>query len=159
VRKTATTQISTSASPAQSSLSEPSQTPIGRTGHEYTASYTELTPSSTGYHQPQDGVHDVQSHRDNDLVIESTFIATTLHNTSDALNFLSQAAENASHLPETHAQENAIHNHYVSPSNRVIQSQTQSTPADPYSSHGVLPYHLVTSGLLTSAQVAELVIR
>lgn len=111
------------------------------------------------------------------MAIESTFIATNLHNTADALNFLSQAAENASHLPENRAGENSIHSHYVSSSNNVslpnnisssshvsslnhvAQPAGQSMPTEQYTNHGVLPYHLVTSGLLTGAQVAELLSR
>ena len=94
--------------------------------------------------------------------IEDTFVSTNLHNTSEALNFLSQAAENAAAAQMS--EDSTAQNHRVPYQDYTFQSDggdmghqlpgTQHT-----ASINLIPYHLVTMQLLSQDQIIELVRR
>jgi hypothetical protein len=106
-------------------------------------------------------------------VIEDTFASTNLHNTSDALNFLSQAAESAAatQLSDNQDVQQISNSGYPSHRNSVpesifqshingaIQLNPQVPRAQSQNGNRMIPYHLVTAGLLTSDQVSDLVCR
>jgi len=106
-------------------------------------------------------------------VIEDTFASTNLHNTSDALNFLSQAAESAAATQLSDAQDvqqisnsgypsqrNSVpENIFQSHINGAIQLNPQVPRVQSQNGSKMIPYHLVTAGLLTSDQVSDLVCR
>lgn len=79
--------------------------------------------------------------------IKDTFASTSLHNTSDALNFLSHIASNS-----VDAQPWVIPQD-VSGAAPAAPSNLETDPIN------VLQYHLVTIGALTSTQIAELLQR
>lgn len=160
-------------SPARSILDG---TPIHTLNPEtYEQSYPEQTPSSSDYNNTQQRHHQQQQqqHERNASLpspstniaaaIENTFASTNLHNTSEALNFLSQAAENAAaaQLSENSAAQNHQHVPYHDYNFRSqggdIGRQLLGTP---YSENlNLIPYHLVTMRLLSQDQVIELVRR
>lgn len=82
--------------------------------------------------------------------IEDTIAATDLHSTSEALNLLSRAAQLQAHGPPGHPYETAPS---ISPSplhgSRAIKNGNDSP----------LRYPLVDQGLLTGAQISQLVAR
>jgi hypothetical protein len=76
-----------------------------------------------------------------------------LHDTTDALNFLSQVAENASH--------NAVDfrgrvDSGLSQKTHIPQGIGNLQLEGQYLSDELVPYHLITAGLLTVAQGAKL---
>jgi hypothetical protein len=81
--------------------------------------------------------------------IEETIAATDLHSTSDALNLLSHAAHLEAHGPPGHP--------YDTPgSMSPLQSRRNGVEN---SLNGPLQYPLVSHGLLTAAQVSQLLAR
>ena len=80
--------------------------------------------------------------------IDDAFVSADLHDTSDALNTLSQIAANAANNDVDHAR-------ISSPSVR----QNEQNQADQPDETGLLDYHLVRAGLLTPSVVEELVER
>jgi hypothetical protein len=89
--------------------------------------------------------------------IDETIASTELHATSEALNMLSHAAQLDSYatsgLPHAAEPPNAV----VSPRNHAVISPPRAEAAD--FTNGVLQYELVSRGLLTTTQVAQLVAR
>ena len=81
--------------------------------------------------------------------IEDTIAATDLHSTSEALNLLSHAAQLEAHGPPGHPYDAA-------PSMSPLQSRRSILENG---SNGPLQYPLVDQGLLTTAQVSQLVAR
>lgn len=81
--------------------------------------------------------------------IEETIAATDLHSTSDALNLLSHAAHLEAHGPPGHPYDTA---ESMSP----LQSRRNGIEN---ALNGPLQYPLVTQGLLTAAQVSQLLAR
>lgn len=95
--------------------------------------------------------------------IEDTFASSNLHNTSEALNFLSQAAENAAaaQLSENSAAQN---HQRLSYQDYTFRSQGgdmgRQLAGTQYTENlNLIPYHLVTMRLLSQDQVIELVRR
>lgn len=86
--------------------------------------------------------------------VEDTFASTSLHDTTDALNFLSQVAENASHNAVDYR--GRVDNGF---SSQVTQAASNLPFEEQYLSAESVPYHLITAGLLTVAQVVSLVSR
>lgn len=81
--------------------------------------------------------------------IEETIAATDLHSTSEALNLLSHAAQLEAHGPSRHPYGTA-----------ASMSPLQTRPNGiGIVVDGSLQYPLVAQGLLTTAQVAQLVAR
>ncbi|KFZ07856.1 hypothetical protein V502_09689 [Pseudogymnoascus sp. VKM F-4520 (FW-2644)] len=159
-------------SPAQSNANETS--PHAPNSEIYEQSYLGQTPSSSGYNNPQQ--HQQQQQQQHGInerlpspssnmaaAIEDTFVSTNLHNTSEALNFLSQAAENAAAAQMS--EDSTAQNHQRVP----YQDYTfQSDGGDmghqlPGTQHtasiNLIPYHLVTMQLLSQDQIIELVRR
>lgn len=102
-------------------------------------------------------------------VIEGTFASTNLHNTSEALNFLSQAAENAAaaqmsenltsqNISQTafQAQPQQEETYHAHMDNGVPQQIAGNSIVDGGS---ILTYHLVATGLLSQIQVVDLLCR
>jgi hypothetical protein len=91
--------------------------------------------------------------------IEDTIASTDLHHTSDALNLLSQAAENATQLVQSNRPRRNTHD--VSTMSRAAIRSTYLRDADVESNPalGILQYPLVSGGHLTTTQVAQLVAR
>lgn len=85
--------------------------------------------------------------------IEETIASTELHATSEALNMLS-------HVAQLDAYATSGHPHPAEP----LGVETAATPihtigSPRVESHGPLQYELVSRGLLTTSQVAQLVVR
>lgn len=80
--------------------------------------------------------------------IDDAFVSADLHDTSDALNTLSQIAANV-------ASNDADHARISSPSTR----QNDQSQINQQVETGLLDYHLVRAGLLTPSEVGELVER
>jgi hypothetical protein len=80
--------------------------------------------------------------------IDDAFVSADLHDTSDALNTLSQIASNAANNDVDHAR-------ISSPSIR----QNEQNQANQQDEIGLLDYHLVRAGLLTPSEVDGLVER
>lgn len=94
--------------------------------------------------------------------IEDTFASTNLHNTSEALNFLSQAAENAAAAQMS--EDSAAQNHQRVPyQDYTFQSDGggdmgHRLPGTQHAaSMNLIPYHLVTMQLLSQDQIIDLV--
>lgn len=81
--------------------------------------------------------------------IDDTIAATDLHSTSDALNLLSHAAQLDAHGPPGHPYDT---------SSNMSPLQGRRNGAD-IVLNGELQYPLVAQGLLTTAQVSQLVAR
>lgn len=95
--------------------------------------------------------------------IEDTFASTNLHNTSEALNFLSQAAENAA---AAQLSENSTSQNHQGVPYQDYSLQTHGgdmgdqLPGTQYAaSMNLIPYHLVAMQLLSQDQVIALVQR
>lgn len=89
--------------------------------------------------------------------VEDTFASTGLHDTTDALNFLSQVAENASHKAVDLRGE--LDSGFSSQMTHIPQAMSNLPFEGQYLSAELVPYHLITAGLLTVAQVVSLVSR
>jgi hypothetical protein len=81
--------------------------------------------------------------------IEDTIAATDLHSTSEALNLLSHAAQLEAHGPPGHPYDTA-------PSMSPLQSRRSAMENG---NNGPLQYPLEDQGLLTGAQVSQLIAR
>ncbi|OBT61479.1 hypothetical protein VE03_09349 [Pseudogymnoascus sp. 23342-1-I1] len=148
---------------------EPSQIPLLQP-----KTYLGQTPSSSGYNDTQQHQQQhLQRHGTNEILpspssnmaaaIEDTFASTNLHNTSEALNFLSQAAENAAAAQMS--ENSTSQNHQRVP----YQDYTFQThggdmggqlPGTQYTaSTNLIPYHLITMQLLSQDQIIALVHR
>jgi hypothetical protein len=130
------------------------------------------TPSTSGYNNPQQQQQRQQQHGINESLhspssnmaaaIEDTFASTNLHNTSEALNFLSQAAENAAAAQMS--EDSAAQNHQRVPyQDYTFQSDGggnighELPRTQPTASMNLIPYHLVTMQLLSQDQIIDLV--
>jgi hypothetical protein len=80
--------------------------------------------------------------------IDDAFVSADLHDTSDALNTLSQIAANA-------ANNDADHARISSPSIR----QNEQGQVNQQDEIGLLNYHLIRASLLTPSEVGEVVER
>lgn len=95
--------------------------------------------------------------------IEDTFASTNLHNTSEALNFLSQAAENAAAAQMS--ENSTSQNHQRVPyQDYTLQAHGgnmgDQLPGTQYTANmNLIPYHLVTMQLLSQDQIIALVHR
>jgi hypothetical protein len=95
--------------------------------------------------------------------IEDTFVSTNLHNTSEALNFLSQAAENAA-AAQMSEDSTAQKDQRVPYQDYTFQSDSggmghQLPGTQHTASINLIPYHLITMQLLSQDQIIELVRR
>ncbi|OBT72300.1 hypothetical protein VF21_07958 [Pseudogymnoascus sp. 05NY08] len=153
---------------------KPSQIPLPQP-----KSYLGQTPSTSGYNNPQhehqqQQRQQQQQHGINESLhspssnmaaaIEDTFASTNLHNTSEALNFLSQAAENAAAAQMS--EDSAAQNHQRVPyQDYTFQSDGGGNMGHrlPGTQHtatmNLIPYHLVTMQLLSQDQIIDLVRR
>lgn len=77
--------------------------------------------------------------------IDDAFVSADLHDTSDALNTLSQIAANAANNDADHA--------------RISSPQNEQNQVNQQDEIGLLDYHLVRASLLTPSEVGELVER
>lgn len=91
--------------------------------------------------------------------IEDTFACTSLHDMADALNSLSQAAEKASHLQEQFIPQNGMTESFTQPLKDISQGTGIGVSDGQYLHSAVIPYYLITAGLLTVDQVEGLVAR
>jgi hypothetical protein len=79
--------------------------------------------------------------------IDDTIAATDLHSTSDALNLLSHAAQLEAHGPPGH------------PYDEVMSPLQSRHNVIEIGDRGMLQYSLVDQGLLTVAQISQLIAR
>lgn len=96
--------------------------------------------------------------------IGETFASSNLHNTSEALNFLSQAAENAaaaqiSENSNSQSQQQVLYQNYALESHGGADMGHQVPESQYAASMSHIPYHLVTMRLVSQDQVIELVRR
>jgi Fungal Zn(2)-Cys(6) binuclear cluster domain len=140
------------------------KSPSASGGQIYGGPFNGLSPSSAPFNQHQySGLSDTFSDRlslqrnESTPSVEDTFASTGLHDTTDALNFLSQVAENASHQPGQFR--GRIDNGFTSQMSHMSQSISNQLLEGQYLGAEVVPYRLITAGLLTVAQVAGLVSR
>lgn len=135
----------------------------------YEQSYSGQSPTSSHYDNPQQqqsgGNETLPSPSSNmAAAIEDTFASSNLHSTSEALNFLSQAAANAA-AAQVSENSTAQNLQQVSYQDYTFQSHGgadmgHQIPESQYiASMNLIPYHLVTVRLLSQDQVIELVRR
>ena len=130
----------------------------------YGGQFTGISPSAAAFdrHQPpglSNTLSDRLSLQGNDSApsVEDTFASTGLHDTTDALNFLSQVAENASHKAVD--LRGGLDSGFSSQMTRMPQAVSNLPFEEQYLGAELVPYHLITAGLLTVAEVASLVSR
>lgn len=136
------------------------KSPTG-SGYIYGGHFPGLSPSTAAFDRHQvPGLSNTLSDRlsqqrsNSAPSVEDTFAFTSLHDTTDALNFLSQVAENASHKAgDFRGRMNSGF------SSQMTQAMSKLPFEGQYLSAELVPYHLITAGLLTVAQVASLVSR
>lgn len=88
--------------------------------------------------------------------IEETIAKTDLHQTSDALNLLSQAAElGGAHM----GQDRGLRNAAMSPGDNNMAELMNGDDIENFQSGGPLRYELVSRGCLTVPQIIDLVAR
>jgi hypothetical protein len=90
--------------------------------------------------------------------IEETIASTDLHQTSDALNLLSQAAELGTNILDQSLQGNSQGMNPITPGNNLADLGRSGGIID-FSNGGPLQYEVVARGLLTAGQVGDLVAR
>jgi hypothetical protein len=91
--------------------------------------------------------------------IDETIASTDLHATSDALNMLSQAAQLDTYsTPGQRSSHTADRPAVLSPQNHPTADSRHSDGATNVA-HGSIQYPLVSQGLLTVSQIAQLVAR
>lgn len=89
--------------------------------------------------------------------IEETIAKTDLHQTSDALNLLSQAAElGGAHLGQDRGLRG---NPVLSPGNNAMAGLMNSENVGHFNAGGPLQYDLVSRGCLTAGKIGDLVAR
>jgi hypothetical protein len=130
----------------------------------YGDQFTGLSPSASAFGARQlPGLSNTLSdrlslqHNNSAPSVEDTFASTGLHDTTDALNFLSQVAENASH--EAVDFRGRVDSGFSSQMTRMPQAVSNLPFEGQYLGAELVPYHLITAGLLTVAQVVSLVSR
>jgi hypothetical protein len=124
----------------------------------YGGQFIGLSPSAAAFdrHQPP-GLSNTLSSNNSAPSVEDTFASTGLHETTDALNFLSQVAENASHKAVD--LRGGLDSGFSSQMTHIPQAMSNLPFEGQYLSAELVPYHLITAGLLTVAQVVSLVSR
>jgi hypothetical protein len=133
-------------------------------GDIYGSQLTGLSPSAVAFDRHQlPGLSNTLSDRlslqrsNRAPSVEDTFASTGLHDTTDALNFLSQVAENASHKAGDFR--GRIDSSFSSQMTHMPQAMSNLPFEGQYLGAEVVSYHLITASLLTVAQVVGLVSR
>lgn len=130
----------------------------------YGSQFTGLSPSAAAFDRHQlprlsNTLSDRLSLQRNDGApsVEDAFASTGLHDTTAALNFLSQVAENASHNAVDFR--GRVESGFSSQMTHIPQGIGNLQFEGQYLSAELVPYYLITAGLLTVAQVVSLVSR
>jgi hypothetical protein len=120
----------------------------------YGGQFTGLSPSAVAFDRHQlPGLSNTLSDRlslqrnESAPSVEDTFASTGLHDTTDALNFLSQVAENASHRAVDFR--GRVDSGFSSQMTHMPQAISNLPLEGQYLSAELVPYHLITVGLLT----------
>ncbi|KFY31990.1 hypothetical protein V493_00625 [Pseudogymnoascus sp. VKM F-4281 (FW-2241)] len=135
----------------------------------YEQSHSGQSPTSSHYDNPRQqqpgGNKTLPSPSSNmAAAIDDTFASSNLHNTSEALNFLSRAAANAaaaqvSELSTAQNLQQVSYQDYTFQSHGGADMGHQMPESQYIASMNLIPYHLVTVRLLSQDQVIELVRR
>jgi hypothetical protein len=119
-------------------------------GRQPGSAHANISPLPASFEVPAGHVGDINRSAGNlaSTAIDDTFASTNLHNTSDALNLLSQAALGTNDIPKADLSQNA-----PSHGREALAESFGVNDSD------LLQYYLVANGVLTAVQVADLVQR
>jgi hypothetical protein len=115
--------------------------------HSSRADIINISPLPTGFEVLSNDFEGSQRNSSASAAIDDTFASTNLHNTSDALNLLSQAALGVNHISKS------VISQHVPSHDDALTDNFGINESD------LLQYHLVVIGVLTPVQVADLVQR